>query len=137
MLDDKKLQAIDYLASGEYTKTEVAKLVGVSRTSLHKWLSKDEEFIAKLNERLQEIKDQCQKEFYYRLPIAIEEYWKLAMTTNDSRTKEAALSKWIERALGRVTNQLIVTAETKQNIIDDDMIEAELKQVEEVEQIEE
>lgn len=136
MLDERKLQAIELLASGEYTKTEVAKIIGISRQGLYDWL-KDREFVAKLDERLHDIKDQCQKEFYYRLPTAIEEYWKLAMTTNDSRTKEAALSKWIERALGRVTNQLIVTAETKQTYIDDDVIEQELKQLEELEQTEE
>jgi len=112
MIDEKKRKCIELLVSGEHNKTDIAKIVGIDRTTIYNWLA-DNEFVTELNSRLQQIKDVAQKEFDSKLLIAIDEYWKLAMTTNDTRTKETALYKWIERGIGKVSNSITVSTEVK------------------------
>lgn len=130
MIDEKKIKCIELMIDGEHNKTEIAKIVGIDRTTIYNWL-KDDEFVAALDSRLQEIKDLAHKEFNAKLPKAIDEYWKLAMTTNDSRTKETALYKWIERSLGKVTSNIVVTPGEKQIEISDDDIDREIEMLEE------
>lgn len=117
IIDEKKREAIELIVSGEHNKTDIAKIVGISRTTLYEWL-KDKEFMAEANRRTQEIKAQAERKFNGKLDIAIDEYWKLAMSKNDFRTKEKALSYWINRSLGNTTtkHQMIETEEDNSNI---------------------
>lgn len=53
MLNEKQLDCIDLLMSGNITVTDVAKQVGVDRKTLSKWKNHDEEFKAELDRRRQ------------------------------------------------------------------------------------
>jgi hypothetical protein len=61
------------------------------------------------------MKTQASKDFVSRLPKALEEYWKICLSTSDVRTKEKALSYWIDRSLGRIG-----TAQAEEGNNDDD-----------------
>lgn len=132
MMDEKKVKALELLVAGEHTKVDIAKIVGVERSTLYNWIN-NPEFVAELDKRLQEVKDLAKKEFDAKLPRAINEYWELAMTTQDSRTKESVLYKWIERSLGKVATRIDLEASTKQtnNTVDEDIIDAEIDEIEE------
>ena len=130
MIDEKKVKCIELMIDGEHNKTEIAKIIGIDRTTIYNWLQ-DKEFTAAFDSRLQEVNDLAHKEFNAKLPKAIDEYWKLAMTTNDSRTKETALYKWIERSLGKVSSNLVITPGANKVEVDDDTIEQEINELEE------
>ncbi|SHK42061.1 phBC6A51 family helix-turn-helix protein [Desulforamulus aeronauticus] len=117
MLDDKKVRCIEMLVQGELTKTEIAKRLQIDRTTIYNWLD-NKEFMAELDKRLQEIKTLGEKEFNAKLLKAIDEYWYLIQTTKDSRTKEKALSYWIDRSLGKTVSQFNINATAKQENAD-------------------
>jgi hypothetical protein len=121
MLNEKKIQVIEMIATGDYTVGEAMLKIGMDRTTYYKWL-KDEEFMAELNNRLQGMKNQAQKDFVSRLPQAIEEYWKICKTSTDIRTKEKALSYWMDRSLGRIQNASNNNGEPEADIQIEDML---------------
>jgi len=130
IIDEQKRKAIELLVAGEYTKTDIAEIVGVSRQCIYNWLDNGD-FVKALDTRLQSITTLAEKEFDAKLEKAIDEYWKLAMTTQDSRTKEKALSYWIDRCLGKTTTKLDVSSEVKvDNRIDDSVIDSAIKEFE-------
>ncbi|MDF2589844.1 MAG: hypothetical protein K0S41_3685 [Anaerocolumna sp.] len=103
MLNEKKINVIEMIATGDFTISEAMAKVGMDRTTYYKW-KQDVEFMAELNNRLQDMKTQASKDFVSRLPKALEEYWKICLSSTDVRTKEKALSYWIDRSLGRIGN---------------------------------
>lgn len=117
MIDEKQIQVIEMLCSGDYTKTEAMDKVGLHRTTYYKWM-KNPEFLAALDKRLQEVKTQAQKDFTSRLPQAVEEYWKICTCCTDVRTKEKALANWIERSLGRIANTVNINDERQDEEVD-------------------
>jgi len=118
MLTEPQLRAIEMLVTGDYTKTEIAKEVGKSRQTMSSWVNENDEFMAELDRRLSQVKNQAKKDFTSRLPKAIEEYWKICSSCTDVRTKEKALASWIERSLGRIENTLNVNTDNKEDNID-------------------
>ena len=126
MLDERQIKAIELLIAGEETKTDIAKIIGISRQTLYSWMS-DGEFIAEMDKRLQDIKTQAQKTFDARLDKAVNEYWKLAMTTTDVRTKQIALSGWIDRCLGRATSRVEMSDNKEQDKINEDDLLANIE----------
>lgn len=121
MLNEKKIQVIEMMATGDYTVAEAMEKVGMHRTTYYKWID-DEEFMAELNKRLQGMKTQASKDFVSRLPKAIEEYWKICTSSTDVRTKEKALSYWIDRSLGRIQSVTNNTNEPEQDIDIEDIL---------------
>lgn len=129
MIDERQRKAIELIVSGEYQITQVAELVGVHRTTIYNWLD-NEEFKAEMDKRLQDIKNQAEKEFNTKLLKAIDEYWKIAMSSTDMRTKEKALSYWIDRSLGKTTSRLeMADNRTDTNITEEDIL-SEIDQLE-------
>ena len=125
MIDERQRQAIELLVSGEHTKVEIAKSVGISRGTLYNYLD-NEEFMGELNKRLQDVKTLAEKEFDAKLDTAIDLYWKLATSPDtDNRTKQIALSYIIDRSLGRTTSKTEIsnsTIDTK--VTEDDILSA-------------
>lgn len=117
MIDEKQIQVIEMLCSGDYTKTEAMDKVGLHRTTYYKWM-KNDEFLAALDKRLQEVKTQANKDFTSRLPKAIEEYWLICTKCTDVRTKEKALANWIERSLGRIANTVNINDDRQDEDVD-------------------
>ena len=129
MIDERHIKMIELLVSGEYKITEIAELIGVARQTIYDWL-KREDVKAELDERLRVIRTNSQKLFDAKLDKAIDEYWKLAMTTTDVRTKQVALSYWIDRALGKTTSRLEMTDNRTDTYISEEDILADIEELE-------
>lgn len=128
MIDERQIKTIELLISGEHTITRIAGLIGVSRQAIYNWLN-NEEFKAELDKRLHEIKTMAQKEFDAKLNVAIDEYWKLATDPKtEARTKQVALSYWIDRSLGKTTSKLEMTDDRKDDNTSEDDILSSIEQ---------
>lgn len=123
MIDERQIRTIELLVSGEHTITRIAELIGVSRQAIYNWLN-NEEFKAELDKRLHEIKTMAQKEFDAKLNMAIDKYWELATDPKtDNRTRQIALSYWIDRSLGKTTSRLEMTDnKTDTNVSEEDIL---------------
>ncbi len=117
MLDQKQIEVIEMMVTGEYTVSEAMKTVGISRQTYYEWI-KRKEYIAEYDKRLQAIRNQAQKEFVSFLPKAIEEYKKICMSTTDVRTKEKALANWIDRSLGKVASTVNISEDKQESNVD-------------------
>lgn len=127
-LNETQIKAAYLLVENANNITKTAQDLGVSRTAIYSWL-KIPEFQELVNNQEHELILKCKKEFSKRLPMAIEEYWKICTNAKDLRVKEAALSKWIDRAMGKVTTTVAMEKpEDQGNDTDFDLSEA-LKEV--------
>jgi len=126
MLDERQIRAIELLVSGEHTITRISELVGVSRQTIYNWLD-DDEFKKNLDERMQQIKTSAAKQFDAKLDKAIDLYWELATDPKtDKRTKQIALSYWIDRSLGKPVSRTEMTDNTTKDnkVSDEDILSA-------------
>lgn len=125
MLDDRKLLAIQHLAEGEKTKTDIAKITGVSRQAIYNWLD-DEEFKAELDRRLQQRKNLVEKIIDSKLEDAVESLVDLSKKSDNDMVKMRALTYIIDRGLGKATNKVELTTDIANNAnVSDDLIELE------------
>ncbi|QSQ09780.1 hypothetical protein H0A61_02161 [Koleobacter methoxysyntrophicus] len=108
MLDDRKLKCIELLALGTETKTDIAKIVGVSRQAIYDWLD-DAEFKAELDRRLQQRKVWGEKKLESMITKAVDRIWEEIETTDNSRVRAELLKYIVDRALGRVPMKADVT----------------------------
>lgn len=122
MLDDRKTLAIQHLAEGEKTKTDIAKMIGVSRQALYNWLD-DDEFKAELDRRLQQRKVLVEKIIDSKLENAVDQLIDLANTTDNARVKAQTLQYIIDRGLGKATNRVEMTTDIVSTNIDNDLLD--------------
>lgn len=99
LLTEQQYKAVELLIEGEFTKTEVAKKVGISRNTLHRWL-RDDRFVAELREIAEENKRQTIDYINSKSLLAAKRYWALS-ESGDTRTKEAVLRNWLDRSVGK------------------------------------
>jgi len=99
ILTDQQNEAIKLYIEGE-TKTDIAKQVGVSRTTMYNWMSK-EEFKATINNGLSEIKSEADVKITAKIPLYIDELSKLALTSKNEKIKSDACQYLIDRVLGK------------------------------------
>lgn len=135
ILDDRKTLAIQHLAEGEKTKTDIAKMIGVSRQALYNWLD-DDEFRAELDRRLQQRKVLVEKIIDSKLENAVDQLIDLANTTENARVKAQTLQYIIDRGLGKAINRVEMTTDIVNTNIDDDLLETAYDDVIEHESIE-
>lgn len=132
MLDDRKLLAIQHLAEGEKPKTEIAKLTGISRTTLYEWLD-DDEFKAELNRRLQQRKNLVEKIIDSKLEQAVESLVELSYKSKNDMVKMRALTYLIDRGLGKATEKLEVTAKQDNINVNQDLLNSEYDDIIDIE----
>jgi len=123
-MDKRHIEMIELMVSGEYKMQEIADLIGVARNTLYTWLARDD-VKKKMEERLQEIKTNASKLFDSKLDKAIDLYWKLATDPKtDKRTKQIALSYWIDRSLGKISSRVEIENKSDSKIDKDDVLTA-------------
>ncbi|SKA99393.1 Helix-turn-helix of insertion element transposase [Caloramator quimbayensis] len=127
MLDERKEKAITLILSGEAI-TDVAKLVGVYRSTIYNWLE-DEEFKAELDRRRQEIVKQGNALILAELKTYVMELRKMAVKGKSERNRLDALQYLIDRVLGKTTTKVEQIVTEDKDKVNDDILENEFKEV--------
>jgi DNA-binding XRE family transcriptional regulator len=127
-LDKKRQAAAQLLAIGGIEKSEIARRVGVSRTSLWSW-EKEDKMIAEINRLKHEYKVFGKELMESKLVEAVNGYWKLIQSTDNAMVAAKGYEYMIDRSLGKVTNKHEIQA----SVVPDshnskDIIEAENEQ---------
>lgn len=106
MLDERKVSMIDLRMKGK-GNVEIAKVLGVSRTSIYNWLQEDE-VKAELARCVQEIKTHSQNRFNVDIDVMIDNARDLALNSESDKIKSDMTQYWIDRTLGKTTTRLEV-----------------------------
>lgn len=130
-LNKKQLAAAQMLAVGGIEKQEIAKAVGVSRTTLFNWLTKNEDFKAEVASVKREFKNFGTQLIESKLVDAVNGYWDLIKKSNNDMVSAKGYEFFIERSIGKLTNNLNLTTEVN-NIknVDEDILDLEYKKFE-------
>jgi transcriptional regulator with XRE-family HTH domain len=125
-LTQQQIVAAQLLASGSVEKQEIAKRIGISRSTLYNWINKDEGFNAEVDRLRHELKVFGEDLIAGRLVDAVKGYWDLIIQTENDRVAADGYKYFIDRNLGKPTTKLDVEAGMKQEQnIDNDILEAE------------
>lgn len=137
IIDQKKQDAINMLVQGGMKKTDIAKKLGIGRTTLYDWLD-NPDFVAALDKAERQLKEFGKKQVTAKLDAAIDKLWDLAETTDNQMVKAKVLQFFVDQAIGKASSKMEITAETvQQKVIDTDELEKELNELEEHEDKEE
>ncbi|WP_117161447.1 phBC6A51 family helix-turn-helix protein [Paraliobacillus sp. X-1268] len=128
MLDNKKLLAIELLADGQLTKTDIAKKIGSSRQIIYNWLE-NEEFRAELDKRLHNRKVSVQKTIDGKLEFVMDKLYELANDDSNKRVQAQVLQYLADRSLGKATSKVELSTNINNNSINDDILEVEYDQL--------
>lgn len=112
-LDDRRMYAIDLMATGNYTISEIGDMVGVSRQSIWAW-KKEPEFKAELDSRLTAITQEANERLKARLMPVMDELLKMALSDKtDARTKAQCLQYIANRVCGSPTSSANIEIDNK------------------------
>lgn len=126
LLPQNRQHAAVLLASGMMEKQDIAKEVGVSRTSLWQW-EKDSSFIAEVDRLKREMKTQGQNFLLGKVNRTVNEIYNIAMNGDSEKVRLEALKYIADHALGRAAAKHELTLETTVNT--NNFNENEIKQV--------
>lgn len=119
MLSDKKIEAITLLLEGK-AKTDISKIVGVSRAALYDWI-KDNEFKAEMDRRRNELIQSGTEKLTSRLDTYLEVLHELATTSTDKRTKASCAMYLTDRILGKVAVKAEENLNENENINENEL----------------
>lgn len=102
-MEEKKLKAIEYLASGENI-SNTAKLVGVNRKTISAWLRK-EEFKAEVDSKRRELKSNIESKLLLNIDPIINRVLDIATHSKSDKTALDACTYLINRVYGTPTNK--------------------------------
>lgn len=109
----RKLKAVEMLIKGDLTRTDIAKELGISRDTLYRWM-KEEEFMAALQKRTEQIKRQAIQFLDSKSYDAACKLWEVAESDKDTRSKLEAVNSVLNRSLGK-GNQNITIEDNREN----------------------
>src|SRR5699024_10279525 len=126
-LPKNKEEAALLLASGTMDKTDIAKKVGISRTTLWTWETNDENFKAEVDRLKREFKTRGQNFIMGKVNTVLSEIDKLALTAESEKVRLDALKFLAEQAIGKATTKLEVETNVNENNVNvtDDLLELE------------
>lgn len=101
MLTEQQSQAIDYMIEGQ-NKTNIAKLIGVSRNTLYNWMEL-KEFQEEKQLRLDESKVVARNKISTKVSKCIDIIYEIAVTSKDTRTKFQAAKYLCDQYIGSPT----------------------------------
>ncbi|MDC4242521.1 MULTISPECIES: phBC6A51 family helix-turn-helix protein [Clostridium] len=123
-LNDKQIKAIELLVQGE-SISDVAKIIGASRTTVSTWKNKDELFKAELDKSLQALKSDVETQIMNNINPLTAKLIKIALKSNSDKTSLDAIIYTLNRVLGTPTNKIqdMNNDNSKNEIVDiDDML---------------
>lgn len=123
-LNDKQIKAIELLVQGE-SISDVAKIIGASRTTVSTWKNKDELFKTELDKSLQALKSDVETQIMNNINPLTAKLIKIALKSNSDKTSLDAIIYTLNRVLGTPTNKIqdMNNDNSKNEIVDiDDML---------------
>ncbi|MEH6957776.1 phBC6A51 family helix-turn-helix protein [Neobacillus drentensis] len=130
-LNKQQLAAAQLLAIGTIDKQDIAKSVGISKQTLYNWINKNKEFMAEVDSIKRDYKNFGQQIMEARLLDAVNGYWDLIHKTNNPMVSSKGYEFFIERSLGKVTNNIKLSTEIDNTkTVDKDVLEAEFAEFE-------
>ena len=129
VLNEKQIQAIELIAKGE-TLTDVARIIGVSRTSVSTWRNKNELFKAELDKYVQGLKDGVDKRIMNNINPLVDRAIRIALKGKSDKTSLDAIIYLLNRVLGTPTNktQDITDTDKEDNTVDINSLLEEIKE---------
>ena len=129
VLNEKQIQAIELIAQGE-TLTDVARIIGVSRTSVSTWRNKNEVFKAELDKYVQGMKDGVDKRIMNNINPLVDRAIRIALKGKSDKTSLDAIIYLLNRVLGTPTNktQDITDTDKEDNTVDINSLLEEIKE---------
>ncbi|MDI9215961.1 helix-turn-helix domain-containing protein [Clostridium tertium] len=99
MLDERHIDAIEYILGGTMLKSEIADRVGISTRTLSRW-ENDEEFKAELDTRRKALKKTAENKIINQTNNLVDKMFDLAYKSTDQRVKYNAIKYLLDRSLG-------------------------------------
>ncbi|MBU3171367.1 helix-turn-helix domain-containing protein [Clostridium estertheticum] len=128
MLDDNKLQCIQLIVKGE-SKTEIAKLIKVSRKTIYNWIE-DEEFKKELSEMREESKNRAKEIINNEAVKAAKIVVDLMQKAKSEKVRYGAASDILDRGLGKATSRMeLADSREGEDDISVDVLEQEIKEI--------
>ncbi|WP_337019748.1 phBC6A51 family helix-turn-helix protein [Oceanobacillus massiliensis] len=124
-LPKNRQHAAFLLATGMMDKTDIAKEVQVSRTTLWHWENNDERLRAEVDRLKQEFKTQGQNFLLGKVNAALQDIYSLSKNAESEKVRLEALKYISDHALGKATNKVELTTEIAKNNINDDILDVE------------
>ncbi|RXM70340.1 phBC6A51 family helix-turn-helix protein [Clostridium tetani] len=103
MLNKEQMKAMELLLNGE-TITDTAKVVGVERKTIYRWMEK-KEWKDNWNKCMHEIKTEGNNRIIKNLDKYVTELEKIALTAESDKTRADTLTYLVNRILGTPTNK--------------------------------
>lgn len=129
MLNEKQINAIEYLLAGTMLKSEIAERVGISTRTLSRW-ENDEEFKAELDRWRNQLKKTAEDKITVQVTNLVDKMIKLANSSSDQRVRYNAIKYLLDRSLG---TPVVAKEENKTNTNDKDKdtntLKAELEDI--------
>ena len=132
MITEQQSQMIDYLIQGE-TKTDIGKLLGVSRQTIHVW-SQLKEVKEEKQKRLNDIKKEAKNKIATKVDNCIDIIYEIAIKSKDTRTKFQAAKYLCDQFIGSPTAEKTEKTEENNKItvcLEDDDINNMMNKIEE------
>ena len=104
-LNDKQIKAIELLVQGE-SISDVAKIIGVSRTTVSTWKNKDELFKVELDKSIQALKSDVETQILNNINPLTDKLIKIALKSSSDKTSLDAIIYTLNRVLGTPTNKV-------------------------------
>lgn len=101
MITEQQSEMIDYIIAGN-NKSDTAKLLGVSRQTVHTWLNLPE-VIEEKQKRLKEFKENAKSSLTPKIKNCFDKMYDLAMTCKDSRVSFQACKYICDQVVGTPT----------------------------------
>ncbi|MBU3185645.1 helix-turn-helix domain-containing protein [Clostridium estertheticum] len=128
MLDDNKLQCIQLIVKGE-SKTEIAKLIKVSRKTIYNWIE-DEEFKKELSEMREESKNRAKEIINNEAVKAAKIVVDLMQKAKSEKVRYGAASDILDRGLGKATSRMeLADSREGEDDVSVDVLDQEIKEI--------
>ncbi|MPQ32457.1 helix-turn-helix domain-containing protein [Clostridium estertheticum] len=128
MLDDNKLQCIQLIVKGE-SKTEIAKLIKVSRKTIYNWIE-DEEFKKELSEMREESKNRAKEIINNEAVKAAKIVVDLMQKAKSEKVRYGAASDILDRGLGKATSRMELSDSREgEDDVSVDVLDQEIKEI--------
>ena len=118
MLDEHQELALNMVMEGKLKKTEIAKKLHRSRQWLYDAVINNEECVAEMDRRLQEIQLHCERGLKSSLQSHIDNVKLLAVTAESEKVRLDANQYLIDRVLGKTTSKMDLEVAPKQQQVD-------------------